>query len=172
MCLCFSIIRWYANHIFLNANHPGWPPQPPWSPWPPDHQDHQDQLDHFGFPNPQQQFAKFANILSWVCKQVFSNDNLQKKSPERHIAKKCLEQELAKKVFQTTNLQKRCPEQPDQPDKFAFLPDYIGVLVSNPVLSALLVIQSHNQQPLFSSSWRKWNQSGRKKREGVCTNWF
>ena len=163
----------------IQADHPDhmttpttWPPQPPWSPWSPDHQDHQDQLDHFGFPNPQQQFAKFASILSWVCKQVFSNDNLQNKSPERHIAKKCLEQELAKKVFQTTNLQKRCPEQPDQPDKFAFLPDYIGVLVSNPVLSALLVIQSHNQQPLFSSSWRKWNQSGRKKREGVCTNWF
>ena len=79
----------------IQADHPdhlttptNWPPQPPWSPWPPDHQGHQDQLDHFGFPNPQQQFAKFASILSWVCKQVFSNDNLQKKSPERHIAKK------------------------------------------------------------------------------------
>ena len=79
----------------IQADHPDhlttpttWPPHPPWSPWPPDHQDHQDQLDHFGFPNPQQQFAKFANILSWVCKQVFSNDNLQNKSTERHIAKK------------------------------------------------------------------------------------
>ena len=90
----------------------------------------------------------FANKFSvtTICKKKVRSDILQKN---------CLEQELAKKVFQTTNLQKRCPEQPDQPDKFAFLPDYIGVLVSNPVLSALLVIQSHNQQPLFSSSWRK-----------------
>ena len=179
MCLRFSIIRWYANHIFLNANHPGWPPRPP------DHPNHPDHLDplttratktslttlvsptlNSNLQNLQTYCLVFANKFSvtTICKK--------KKVRSDILQKNCLEQELAKKVFQTTNLQKRCPEQPDQPDKFAFLPDYIGVLVSNPVLSALLVIQSHNQQPLFSSSWRKWNQSGRKKREGVCTNWF
>ena len=78
-----------------------YPTQTPGVPWPPDHLDHQDQLDHFDFPDrpPQQQLAKFANILSWVWKQVLSNDNLQKKKSGTTYCKKISGTIISKKKF-------------------------------------------------------------------------